>query len=589
MSNPFGLDGLDGLRGETLGDNSVCVAVLDGPVDLSHPALASAALECRRTLVPCRAGTGAATRHGTQVASILFGRREGGVEGVAPGCRGLILPIFAESADSRTLACSQVDLTRAISRAVEGGAKIINISGGQSVPPGGVQALLADVLHLCEARGVLVVAAAGNDGCDCLHLPASFPNVLTVGALDRSGRPLVTSNWGAAYRPHGVMAPGENLPGALPGGGIGPCTGTSFATALVSGVAALLVSLQVKLGHPADAIAIGGLLLRTARGCHPFDDRDTCRKLLSGRLDVAAAMKSLLATGPARVTGDPTREAQVPAKSTDASGPSDRSALAAIRPSSATGHTGHPRGHETPGQAVYPIGRVAFERTMDRQGLATPIRARTRFSNLEAGLAELDRHSCADGSMIWTLEVDTVSVYALEIVGPHAFETDRRLRQLYREQGPDGTGRVAMPGRVVGERSLPSGLTVVSIAPELRGMNAWTSSLPDHGTTTSTEFLERVASGRRNPGVTPSERALNFCWPLARTTFEAALDQGMELDEIATGQVHSPVGRVRWQVDLIFYKPVEGDPSPRQVHRFTVDVSDVLPVLIDGPRVWSIR
>src|SRR5207247_1268487 len=85
-----------------------------------------------------------------------------------------------------------------------GGAHVVNISGGQFAPSGGAHPLLADAVRSCTSRGILVVAAAGNDGCDCLHLPAALPNVLTVGALDRAGRPLAFSNWGAAYRSHGI-------------------------------------------------------------------------------------------------------------------------------------------------------------------------------------------------------------------------------------------------------------------------------------------------------------------------------------------------------------------------------------------------
>ena len=97
-------------------------------------------------------------------------------------------------------------------------------------------------MELCANHGVLVVAAAGNDGCPCLHVPAAMPSVLVVGAMDGRGEPLDSSNWGEAYRTHGVLAPGEQIEGAAPGGGTAASNGTSFATALVSGVAALLMS-----------------------------------------------------------------------------------------------------------------------------------------------------------------------------------------------------------------------------------------------------------------------------------------------------------------------------------------------------------
>jgi subtilisin family serine protease len=85
--------------------------------------------------------------------------------------------------------------------------------------------------------------AAGNDGGECLHLPAALESVLAVGAMDAQGRPLDFSNWGQAYQSQGLLAPGENLLGAKPGGGTILRSGTSFATPIVSGIVALLLSI----------------------------------------------------------------------------------------------------------------------------------------------------------------------------------------------------------------------------------------------------------------------------------------------------------------------------------------------------------
>src|SRR5437588_198501 len=82
--------------------------------------------------------------------------------------------------------------------AARAGAHVINISGGQSAPSGSAIPLLVDAVRACAARGILIVAAAGNDGCECLHVPASLPGILAVGAAGRMGRPLPSSNWGAA-------------------------------------------------------------------------------------------------------------------------------------------------------------------------------------------------------------------------------------------------------------------------------------------------------------------------------------------------------------------------------------------------------
>src|SRR5688572_12287745 len=117
--------GLSELWGETLGDPRICIAVLDGPVDLTHPSLTGANLTQTKTLA---SGGGPAAEHGTHITSVIFGQHEGSVKGIAPGCRGLLIPIFADEGDR--VACTQTELADAITKAVQAGASIINISAG---------------------------------------------------------------------------------------------------------------------------------------------------------------------------------------------------------------------------------------------------------------------------------------------------------------------------------------------------------------------------------------------------------------------------------------------------------------------------
>jgi hypothetical protein len=64
----------------------------------------------------------------------------------------------------------------------------------------------------------------------------------------------------------------------------------------------------------------------------------------------------------------------------------------------------------------------------------------------------------------------------------------------------------------------------------------------------------------------------------------------MELDNVDVRRSPiCPALREYREVVLTFFRPVDGDRATRRVCRFTVDVSDVLPILVDGPRVWSIR
>lgn len=276
------LPGIDDLWAETLGDSQVCVAILDGPVDLSHPSLQKGDLTRVPTLMPDQAGRGRMSLHGTHIASVIFGQDDGPVKGIAPQCRGLVLTVFS---DNQKGPLSQLDLARAINQAVDAGAQIINVSGGQLSQTPEADQMLANAIKYCDDSNVLIVAAAGNDGCQCLHVPAALPSVLAVGAADAQGRPLQSSNWGEVYFSQGVLAPGSDIFGAAPGGSTVSLSGTSFATPIVSGVAALLLSLQVKRGEKPNPKAVRKAILASANPCDPKLVGD-CSRFLVGSLNI---------------------------------------------------------------------------------------------------------------------------------------------------------------------------------------------------------------------------------------------------------------------------------------------------------------
>ena len=273
------------LRRTTLGDPEVCVAVLDGPVDLGHPCF-----KRRRAETPADARRrsrrdGPMSAHGTHVTSVIFGQPNGPITGIAPRCRGTDPADLPRGQGGHV---PQLDLARAIEQAVEAGAQIINISGGQLAEGGEAELTLARAIKLCDDNNVLVVAAAGNDGCDCLHVPAGLPSSLAVGGMTADGRPLESGNWGETYQSNGVLAPGERIPGAVPGGSVGTMTGSSFATPIVSGVAALLMAIQRQRGETVSARAVRGAILDSALPCYPRDSPE-CARFLAGRLNVTGA------------------------------------------------------------------------------------------------------------------------------------------------------------------------------------------------------------------------------------------------------------------------------------------------------------
>jgi cyanobactin maturation PatA/PatG family protease len=287
------IDGILELWRETLGDPNVCIAVLDGPVDLDAPCLHGSNVTEIDALGRLRSGGTPDTGHGTHIASLIFGQHSGPIKGIAPACRGILIPIY-ESIGTHFF-CSQNDLSKALITAADVGAHIINISGGELSSGGVALPELVEAIQYCNARHCLVVAAAGNEGCErCLHVPGSLPSVLAVGAMNRQGEPLALSNWGETYRHQGLLAPGERILGCVGGSKLAAQTGTSFATPIVSGVAALLLALQIQRKQAPDPIRIRDVLLASAVGCN-HHATEPCARLLAGRIDIDRA-KTLVTT-----------------------------------------------------------------------------------------------------------------------------------------------------------------------------------------------------------------------------------------------------------------------------------------------------
>jgi hypothetical protein len=175
--------------------------------------------------------------HGTHVAGIIAAADGNGLAGAGVASNARIIPVKVFDAGG---GAASTDLVRAIDYAVGRGARIINASWGGF----GEDELLEAAVREATRRGVLFVAAAGNDASDVdlnkSFLPCGYPfaGVLCVGAIGRDGRLASFSNYGV--RSVDVFAPGVDIYSTLPGGQQGSRSGTSMATPVVSGLAALL-------------------------------------------------------------------------------------------------------------------------------------------------------------------------------------------------------------------------------------------------------------------------------------------------------------------------------------------------------------
>ncbi len=665
------LPGLKSLWAKTLGDLRVCVAVLDGPVDQSHPCFEEAQLKQLQTLVSGVANQGSASQHGTHVASIIFGQHNSPVRGIAPGCRGMIVPVFTDGTKGGLAPCSQVDLARAITQAVEQGANVINISGGQLAAWAESDQLLSNAVRLCQENNVLIVAAAGNDGCECLHVPAALESVLAVGAMDAQGNPIEFSNWGEAYQSQGILALGENILGASPGGGTALKSGTSFATPILSGIVALLLSIQLQQGEKPDPHVVRDAILKSALPCNQQQGLDS-RRCLVGRLNISGAYALITKGGielvseskPEETTIQPSetsREISDPIKEVEQLQPSEvinlnleatapqPSAIGVqaaeakisnsvptvmsmetnpimVTPNNAAAPSVTPSGADGvcecggggPMQIVYALGKLGYDfgtearrdsiqqaMNLNRPPLQRELLGYFSGEDAEDNPFSNDPHPWDAQSIIWTLNLDATPIYAIAPTGPYASVAYERLR-LY--LGEENVERVSIPGYIGGSVRLLSGQVVPVIIPEVRGMYSWSvpalvESVRSQITTAANvtqegfesqlaDYLNRIYYDYRNLGITPQERALNFS---ATNAFQAsvaiATAAGTErvFDSISVEK--SPICRPDsdcYDVKLSFFDP-ENNLRSSRVFRFTIDVSDVIPVTIGQPRSWSRR
>jgi subtilisin family serine protease len=233
----------------------VVVAVIDTGVDATHPDLQGVVVPgydfVNQTATPLDD-----EGHGTAVAGVIAARKDNGIgiAGICGGCR--IMPV--KVLDRNGVGDDAV-IAAGIVWAVDHGANVINLSLGG---PGSTPAL-SDGIAYAAAKGVMVVAAAGNSAASVPFYPAADPLVVSVAATTQGDRPYVWSNFGDWVK---LAAPGCN-PAPMLAGGYGGFCGTSSATPVVTGLVALAVAAnprataeQIEQALERPAVAMAGFV-----------------------------------------------------------------------------------------------------------------------------------------------------------------------------------------------------------------------------------------------------------------------------------------------------------------------------------------
>jgi hypothetical protein len=209
----------------TKGDK-VVVAVIDSEIDSKQPDLAGTVTE--RYDAGC--GATAPDSHGTGMAGAIASH--GQLLGVAPRANIIAICAFGGAGQPKS---STIKIIEGLDYAIQHGAKIVNMSFAGPPDPA-----LSQALQIAREKGVLLIAAAGNAGPKSAPLyPGADPNVMAVTATDENNGLFKGANQGKYVT---VAAPGVEILVPAPDGGVQLTTGTSVATANVSGVAALLIA-----------------------------------------------------------------------------------------------------------------------------------------------------------------------------------------------------------------------------------------------------------------------------------------------------------------------------------------------------------
>jgi subtilisin family serine protease len=262
------------------------LAILDTGIDAKHPEIAGAVAASFDSL---NEGVPQAEAHGTAITGIITAHRS--LQGIAPDAGVLSVRAFAGDGSGAAKSTSMA-LVKGIDWAFAQKARLFNLSFAGPDDP-----LLGRVIAEAMSKGAIFVAASGNGGPEAAPAyPAAYQGVIAVTATDDRDGLFAMAQRGAHVA---VAAPGVDILAPAPGGGYDVSSGTSLATAHVTGVIALMLEQDPALSQ----VDVRAILEKTARS-HGADVPAQTSGV--GRIDAAAAAN---ATASLRVQHPPAQVA----------------------------------------------------------------------------------------------------------------------------------------------------------------------------------------------------------------------------------------------------------------------------------------
>lgn len=217
----------------TTGSASIVVAVIDSGVDGTHPDL-SAKLVPGWNFVNNTSNTSDDLGHGTAVAGTVAAATNNGIGVAGVAWSTMIMPlVVVDSNDSATYS----NMAAAIQYAADHGARVINLSVGGS----SASSTLQNAVNYAWSKGATIFAAAMNNSNSTPEYPAACTNAIAVSATDTNDALASFSDYGTWIT---LSAPGNYILTTNSGGGYGYWYGTSFASPIAAGVAALALAVN---------------------------------------------------------------------------------------------------------------------------------------------------------------------------------------------------------------------------------------------------------------------------------------------------------------------------------------------------------